>query len=72
MKRLLCKIFGHKWIYSFTSFGKQQCFRNCKRCAVIAEYKEHAPGWPEGGWFNMVQFTDKGAKEFFERRGIKL
>jgi hypothetical protein len=67
---IICKLFGHKWIYSKTSMGTLRYYRNCKRCAAIAEYRENVPAYGSG-WFQLVQFTKQGAKDLLiklERR----
>lgn len=61
MNKLLCKLFGHRWVYSLTTYSIRY-FRNCKRCGVIAEYRENIPCYGST-WFQLVQFTKKGAKD---------
>lgn len=62
MKNIICKIFDHKWIYSKTVIGTTRYYRNCKRCGAIAEYRENVHAYGRG-WFHLVQFTKKGAKD---------
>jgi hypothetical protein len=60
MKFSFCKIFKHKWIYHFTSFGDRQDFRVCKRCHCLQRYE---PRFPVNAWIGTVTYTDKGARE---------
>lgn len=70
MKNLICKLFGHKWNYHiFTANGiPKQDIRVCRVCSKTQQYKWHLTSKV---WMNLVQYTEKGAKEECKGYGEK-
>lgn len=66
MTNILCKLFGHKMIYSKTSIGSIKYYRNCKRCGMLQEYRE-SNGRLDCGWYSLVQYTEKGVKDLLKQ-----
>lgn len=60
--KILCKLFGHKWVYSFLDYNPFKHLRTCKWCHQTQEWKRNYIG-TEFIWSYIMQFADKGAKE---------
>jgi hypothetical protein len=69
--KFICKHFGHKWQYAFDIILSRRDVRVCKRCGAIEMYLVNVPVLGSS-WFGLVRYTDKGAKEHYEKVGIKL
>ena len=69
---LICRIFGHSWTYFFTGsdcFNERVDVRVCKCCGKTQHYKK-IPTTLKGEyvWMNMVQYTKKGAQEYWDNK----
>lgn len=69
--KLICKIFGHRWLYfRDVMYIPGRKFRVCKHCNKLQDLRD-LPVFGKG-WYGLIQYTDKGAKEnlkeFYEKR----
>ena len=77
MKKILYKLFGHKWKYAFTSSigGKTRFdFRVCLRTDEMQYlYKDDTKLMNDGEpfWMNAVSYTDKGAENHYKPELLK-
>ena len=64
---LLCRIFGHRWVYHMTNFGPTK-YRTC-RCRRLDQYisLRGTNGKPEYSWVMMNRYTKLGAKEMLTK-----
>lgn len=50
MKKLLCKIFGHNWLYgNYKGIQSQPTLRACERCGKVQNFYGSMHYW-EGTW----------------------
>jgi len=69
MRKIICKYFGHKWIYSFILSSTNQDHTNirvCSRCKQNQYWKKDIALFKYDileYWSNMITYTDLGAKE---------
>jgi len=73
INKLICKYFGHKWIYGFipSSINHEKTnVRTCKCCNEIQYWKKESILFRDESefWSTLVTYTDFGAKE---KLGIK-
>ena len=67
MRKYLCKIFGHNYLYYLTQDCPNRQFRCCLTCGQMQEYKTvNFRLEAITGWYSLVQRIAKGAKEFFK------
>ena len=66
MRKLLCKIFDHKYRYYLSAMDTpSKQFRCCKNCGQLQEYKTIClPFSKETDWFSLTQRTKFGADKF--------
>ena len=62
MNNIICKIFGHNWIYH------QEKIRNCKCCHRVQQIKTFGP---ITDWMWTIQFTKKGAEHWLKFLELK-
>lgn len=62
IKKLICKIFKHKFNYYILDANSSKNVRFCLRCGLAQEWK---PIFGEYIWMNLVQRTKQGAKKYF-------
>ena len=70
LNKLICKYFGHKWIYSFIPSDINQDktdIRTCSCCNEIEYWKKYTFLFKNNHiteyWSCMITYTGKGAKE---------
>jgi hypothetical protein len=66
--KLICKIFGHKWRYWFSSMEIPNTqIRVCKYCGLIQKYTwiPEIPK-PKQDWISLIERTKLGVKEFIK------
>jgi hypothetical protein len=55
--KLLCKLFKHKWIYSFSSLHHTK-IRVCRNCGVVQHLMDYSP---YNCWMTMITCKKPGA-----------
>jgi len=57
--KIMCKIFGHRYVYSILPDSPLRNLRVCTRCGIIEEYRDMTTSIK--GWFQLVSRTKMGA-----------
>jgi len=66
-----CHLFKHKWKYVFSSIVSIPFpVRVCTRCSEVQQHLT-LPAYGTS-WFTLCSYTDKGAKDWADKSGIKL
>lgn len=45
MNKLICKIFGHKWLYNFVSMPNKAICSRCRNKAIVNRTPENILDW---------------------------
>ncbi len=56
MKKIICNLFGHKWLYNFSTMPHKSI---CIRCKEKSELNLTELMWYDVGWFRDEKRTDE-------------